>query len=395
MQIVQSSAQSLASLPAALPALNAISPDLVLVFASARFYANPEFFETLRATLPANCLVGCSTAGEIAGLDVLEFECALTAIRFDGTPVRIVDVPMPDSEASFQAGQDLADALRSDLNGQALSGIVLFGPGTAVNGSAIIEGLHSRLPSSLPISGGLAGDDGAFKQTFVLSPSGVHSDSIVGVGLYGPSICLTQGSSGGWHPFGPTRRVTRCDGNILYTLDDEPALDIYKRYLGDYAKDLPASGLLFPFEMLSEAAQPVGLIRTIQGIDEDAGSLLLAGSVEQGGYLRLMHASTDALIAGAETAAVQIQSSEHNPTVHTPTLALLISCVGRKLVMGDRVDEEVEAVHDLLTSHLKTPPFLSGFYSYGEINPLETSETTCFHNQTMTIALLSERTGAL
>jgi hypothetical protein len=178
--------------------------------------------------------------------------------------------------------------------------------------------------------------------------------------------------------------VTRCEGNVLFELDGEPALAVYKRYLGDYAKDLPASGLLFPFEMLQSEGQPTGLIRTILGIDEAFGSLTLAGAIDASGYLRLMHASTDKLVDGAESAATQASGKAGDE--QNASLALLVSCVGRKLVMGGRVDEEVEAVAEVIGKQA----VITGFYSYGEISSQLPGVGCALHNQTMTITRISE-----
>lgn len=167
----------------------------------------------------------------------------------------------------------------------------------------------------------------------------VASDAIVGVGFYGPSVRFAHGY-GGWEPFGPPRRITRAEGNVLYELDGAPALDLYKRYLGEWAQDLPASGLMFPFDLLDDTRSDLGLIRTILGVDEASKSLTLAGDLVDGGYLRLMHASVDRLVAGAETADAARATGPRDGDA----LAILVSCIGRHLTMGDRVEEEVEAV---------------------------------------------------
>jgi hypothetical protein len=243
------------------------------------------------------------------------------------------------------------------------------------------------LSAGVLITGGLAGDGGAFKETWVLDCHGVFNDHVACVGLYGAGLSVAHGSFGGWMPFGPARKVTRCADNVLFELDGESALDVYKRYLGEHAKDLPASGLLFPFSMLGSDHSEMGLIRTILAVDEASGSLTLAGDIDPQGYLRLMHASTDALVDGAEAAAKAAQLALDYPG---QGLALLVSCVGRKLVMGGRVEEEVEAVADVLSQ----AAVLTGFYSYGEISPF-TGEVSCkLHNQTMTITHLME-TAAL
>jgi len=162
-------------------------------------------------------------------------------------------------------------------------------------------------------------------------------------------------------------------------------LSLYKRYLGDYASGLPATGLLFPLQMLDENHAATGLIRTIMSIDEAEGSLILAGDVKQDGYLRLMQASTENLVDGAEAAGTQVR--QRLPGDSAPGLAILVSCVGRRLVMGDRVEEEVEAV----TEHLGDDTLSCGFYSYGEISPFTTTTDCKLHNQTMTVTFLGER----
>jgi hypothetical protein len=283
-------------------------------------------------------------------------------------------------EESFSAGEDLARQLVEFAPTAAL----VFGQGVNINGSAMIDGLVKHLGASLPISGGLAGDNGAFQKTYTLSNDGTSSSRLVMVGLKGPDLQFAHGSFGGWKPFGPKRQVTRSVNNVLFELDGESALAVYKRYLGEHAKDLPGSGLLFPFEMLSDEREPSGLIRTILGVSEADGSLTLAGAIAQGGYLRLMHAQTDGLVDGAEEAA----RATLKLMTHTSQkgLALLVSCVGRKLVMGGRVDEETEVVHQTLGPQAT----LAGFYSYGEISPGYGIQNCQLHNQTMTISYLGE-----
>jgi hypothetical protein len=216
-----------------------------------------------------------------------------------------------------------------------------------------------------------------------MDDQGVSHSGLVCIGFYGPDLLFAHGSFGGWSPFGPARKVTRCENNVLFELDGESALAVYKRYLGEHAKDLPASGLLFPFAMLGRDHSELGLIRTILGISEADGSLTLAGEIDPEGYLKLMHASTDALVGGAEAAA---EAARDMQGIQGEGLAVLVSCVGRKLVMGGRVDEEVEAVVNVLGSSTA----ITGFYSYGEISPFGNQAACKLHNQTMTIAYLSE-----
>ena len=368
-----------ADLAATLTALPIDSADLILVFGSLDHFSPPGLRESLSSAFPNAILLGCSTAGEITADGVDDGTCTITAINFEEARLCQGSTRLAGMDDSFAAGQRLGKQLAA----ADLKAVLLFGPGVKINGSALVNGMSSVIGAVIPITGGLAGDGGAFKETFTLDSDGVSTDRVVAVGLCSPGLKFAHGSFGGWEPFGPTRKVTRCAGNILYELDGEPALDIYRRYLGEHAKSLPASGLLFPFSMLGEDHNALGIIRTILGIDEANGSLVLAGEIIPDGFLRLMHASTDKLVNGAEAAAEAAASMMHTPG---ESLAILVSCVGRKLVMGERVDEEVEAVGDVLGHHA----VLTGFYSYGEISPFTPGASCKLHNQTMTITCLSE-----
>lgn len=363
----------------ALAPLVRIKPHLVIVFGSVSRMTGAALPTLLREQFPDAHQIGCTTAGEISSEGVFDDSLVVTAVRFRQPDFRVASVAMTGMEDSAVAGRRLGEKLAAD----GLHSILVLGPGVDINGSALIEGLTQAVGPKVTLTGGLAGDGGKFTKTWTLC-DGVMSDrQVVGVGFYGTAIQLAHGSFGGWQPFGATRRVTRSSANVLYELDGEPALDIYKKYLGEYARDLPGSGLLFPFAMIDKAHGETGLIRTILGIDEAQGSLTLAGDIVEGGYLRLMTASTNALVDGAEAAAMAAQKMFKKGD---PCLALLISCVGRKLLMGGRVDEEVEAVAAVFGASA----VLTGFYSNGEISPYVSSTECKLHNQTMTITCLSD-----
>jgi hypothetical protein len=259
--------------------------------------------------------------------------------------------------------------------------VLVISDGQNVNGSELVAGLTRHLPQGVTLTGGLAGDGDRFQETLVLWDGPPEPDRIAVIGLYGDHIKVGFGSMGGWDPFGPERLITRSDGNILYELDGQPALDLYKKYLGEHARNLPASGLLFPLSLRTAAGENV--VRTILGVNEAEHSLTFAGDMPQELHARFMMANFDRLIDGAIGAA---QTSYEAIGNTAPELALLISCVGRKLVLKQRIEEEVEGVRDTLGNDT----ILAGFYSYGEISPFTPSATCELHNQTMTITTLSE-----
>lgn len=379
MKTEQAIVRDMSALSAAMVPLQAIAPQWVLVFGAVSFFSDSAMQDTLRAAFPEATLLGCSTAGEISQKGVDDRCCVITAVHFDSVRVLSAATTLADMDDSRAAGVRIGEQLKAPD----LKAVMVLGPGVQINGSALVDGISSVLGEGIPLTGGLAGDGGAFQRTWTLGPAGICDNGIVAVGLSGSGLQFCHGSFGGWEPFGPARKITRCEGNVLFELDGAPALEVYKRYLGDYARDLPASGLLFPFAMLGENHDEIGLIRTILGISEIDGSLTLAGEIIPDGYLKLMHASTDGLVSGAESAAEAASAMQEGDG---KGLAVLVSCVGRKLVMGERVDEEVEAVGDVFGKGTT----LTGFYSYGEISPFTPGVSCKLHNQTMTITFVSE-----
>ncbi len=375
---------------AALLPLAEISPDLVLAFAAPAFFTDTPLASSLAGAFPQARRLALSTAGEISSQGVSDGGLVVTAIRFEQTRFKVASTDISGVDDSAAAGVRLAEQLLSSPSPGAqsapeLKAVLLLSQGVAVNGSNLIAGVVSVLGRDIPLTGGLAGDYGAFSRTWAMLDDVVSDRLMLAVGFYGEEVRYAHSSFGGWQSFGPARQATRAVDNVLFELDGESALAIYKRYLGEYAKDLPASGLLFPFAILSQEHEETGLIRTLLGVNEADGSLTLAGDIPQDGYLKLMHASTEALVDGAEAAAAAASQMARSDG---QSLAILISCIGRKLVMGDRVDEEVEAVGAVFGQNCA----LTGFYSNGEISPfLETSECK-LHNQTMTITWLGEDT---
>jgi hypothetical protein len=377
MRTVQLVASNLADPCLSSASLGGLRPQLVLAFGSVGIMKNPELGAKLAAIFPAEAiLIGCSTAGEISAKGVTDESLTLTAMEFERPELRTANFSMNSAADSRAAGVSIA----KDLNRENLSAILLFGQGVDINGSELVSALQGSVADTVVITGGLAADGGKFQQTFTLLNGQVSDRNVVAVGFYGKNIQVAFGSMGGWVPFGPMRKVTKSAGNILYQLDGKPALALYKEYLGDRAKELPASGLLFPLELIQENSESAGLVRTILGVDEGSNSLTFAGDIPEGGTVRLMHATDENLIEGARTAANATKQSGGNG------VALLISCVGRKLVLGEMVDEEVDAVKAVFGAGT----LYTGFYSNGEICPLYKVANCRLHNQTMTISYIHE-----
>lgn len=352
---------------------------LVFVFGAASNLKKNDLIQSIKIDYPNAKIIGCSTAGEIIDTNVLDDSLIVTAVQFNETIIKGGKLKLADVQNSFQAGERLAKLLEPYDD---LIHVFVLSDGISVNGSDLVKGLVNNLPESVSITGGLAGDGINFKQTFVIWDDSVEADSLAIVGFYGNKLKVGFGSLGGWDPFGPERLVTKSTGNILYELDGRSALTLYKQYLGEHASGLPATGLLFPLSIRNDTEKK-GVVRTILGINEDEQSLTFAGDIPQGAFAQLMKANFDRLIDGAVGAA---KDSKESSQALSSDLAVLISCVGRKLVLKQRIEEEVEGAKDVLGNDTK----ITGFYSYGEISPFKKFNKCELHNQTMTITTFSE-----
>jgi hypothetical protein len=352
---------------------------LVFVFGSASAFGAVDALSQLREAYPNAYLMGCSTAGEIFATEVTDDSLVVTAIEFEHSQVKACKIQLSAEEDSYQAGQRLGQTLEKS----GLVHVFVLSDGLQINGSDLVRGIGEQLPPGITLTGGLAGDSDRFQETQVLFNDSFGAGTIVALGLYGERLKVGYGSLGGWSPFGPERIISRSQGNILYELDGQSALALYKKYLGDHAKDLPASGLLFPLSLRIEGSAQ-RLVRTILAVDEAQQSMTFAGDVPEGSKAQLMQANFDRLVDGAMSAAETGYMALGNSK---PELAILISCVGRKLILQQRIEEEVEAVQDVLGQDA----ILSGFYSYGEISPFVPGAPCELHNQTMTITILSEQ----
>ena len=353
---------------------------LVLGFGDRILLAEGNVYNLLKLRYPMADIVLCSTAGEIFDYKVMEHSVSLTAIEFEKTTIKTASVNIDDfNNNSFDAGRSLVNQFELSPD---LSYIMILSDGGKVNGSELVNGINEYVQNKVPVTGGLAGDGTAFNTTLVGLNEEPCSGKIVAIAFYSQHLVIGHGSQGGWEMFGPERLVTSSKANQLFEINDENALEVYKKYLGSYADELPGSALLFPLSVkLSTAAEPV--VRTILSINNESKSMVFAGDVPEGSQVRLMKANFDKLIEAASEAAYQTIFAK---SVRAAKLAILISCVGRRIILNARIDEEVEAVQEAFGD----ATMVTGFYSYGEIAPTFIQTKCELHNQTMTITTFDE-----
>lgn len=350
---------------------------LVLCFGSKAMLEADAIYSTIKSKFPAAQIALCSTSGEIYQDRVINNSLVAVAIQFEKTTIEATTVNINDYKNAYSAGIGLFEKLPKEN----LTYVMVFSDGSQVNGSELVKGLSTQIDKNILVTGGLAGDGANFKSTLLGLNEQPKEGEIIAIGFYGKNITVTNGSQGGWDIFGLEKRITNSSGNVLFELEGQNALELYKKYLGTESENLPGSALLYPLSVIIPGAtKPV--VRTILSINEEEKSMTFAGDVPEGSTVRFMKANFKKITDAASEAAFQTISSRNDK----PGFALLISCVGRKLILGPQIDEEVKAVNDTFNSET----IVAGFYSYGEISPFNEGGNCQLHNQTMTITSFYE-----
>jgi len=350
---------------------------LVLCFASKEILAGAGIYNAVKKKFPNAQIALSSMAGEILNQMVQDNSLVAAAVTFKATAIATASVNIKDFNSSYDAAMAMVDKLTQ----QELCYILVLSDGSTKNGSELVKGLNRAVNNRVMITGRLAGDGGSFSETLVGLIEQPAQGNIVAIGFYGQQLTVTHGSQGGWQTFGLEKEVTSSAGNKLFELDSKNALEIYKKYLGPNTGNLPCSAWMFPLcVIIPGSTQPV--VRTILSINNDEQSMTFAGEIPPGSKVRFMKANFDMLTSAAAEAAQNTMPDKNK----SPDFSLLISCVGRKIILGLRTEEEVEAVQESLGN--KTP--VAGFYSYGEIAPFNEGGNCRLHNQTMTITSFYE-----
>jgi hypothetical protein len=351
---------------------------LVLVLGNRHMLESDTIYKDVKALFPDGDIVFGSTSGDITSNRVDDDSITITAIEFEKTAFLIKSINILNSDLdSYKTGVDLL----SQFPEQGLKYVFVLSEGSFINGSQLTKGMNASINNNVLITGGLCGDAARFEKTLAGYNENPKQGEIIAIGFYGESFEATFSIHGGWTPFGPERVVTKSKSNVLYELDNQPALDLYKKYLGDKSKELPAAALLYPLNVKS-IEEKQSFVRTILNIDEVDNTMILAGDIPEDSKVQLMMTNVDNIANASERAAKQaleLRSAK-------PQLALLVSCIGRKLVLDQRVEEEIEEVVAVLGNDTT----ICGFYSYGEIAPFHGENNCQLHNQTMTITLISE-----
>ncbi|MFZ8990538.1 MAG: FIST signal transduction protein, partial [Pseudohongiellaceae bacterium] len=317
---------------------------LVLVFGSPNVRDIEMALGDVSRTFQQSVVMGCSTAGEIFHDLVCDHSLSVAVACFAHTRLKAAGSAIASSEESFFAGQSLV----KDLDAPDLRGVIILSEGLVVNGSKLIEAFSPLAERGVVVTGGLAGDGSRFDQTWTLCNENATRNHVCAVGLYGDAIQISHGSRGGWDIMQSELTVTHAIGNVLYEINDEPALEVYKRLMGDEAAGLPSSGLRYPLALVDDEAEDGYTVRTILAIDEVEQSITFASEIPDEAKAHLMSANFSRLVEGARMAAHDATTDRDQ---NVPVLSIAISCLGRRLVLGEGCNEELQTVLNTLPAN--------------------------------------------
>lgn len=348
---------------------------LILIFASHDISTTLNPINELIDAFTNSKFMGCSTAGEIIGNSISDDRFVVQIIKFEKSKLQLASVKIANSHKSQGIGKQLIDK----IDKEGLKYIFILGTSLHINGSQFIEGISDIDLQDVVITGGFAGDDQLFEKTWVLVDKKPSYDSVSALAIYGEELYVGYGAKDGCNQLGIRREVTHSFENILYALDNQSALELYKYYLGKRADGLPGTGLIFPLGVYIDGKIK---IRTIIGVNEKEDYLVFTGDIPQGATVTLLKSNLDSLVQSAKDA---IGFIHFDNKVSSPLLCISVSCIGRKVILGQRIEDEIEAIIDELPKDTEQ----IGFYSYGEIS-LNNLGKCDLYNHTMSLTLLGE-----
>lgn len=359
------------------------SPEIIMIFGDTDELCDSKIPLSLKNQFPNCKIVGCSTGTNINNEKLQNNGISGTAIGFDSSKVEIASQEVTNSANSFEIGANLGAKLKKDD----LVGVFILSDGLNVNGSDIVGGILSVLGGRVKVSGGLAGDGPRFGKTIIIDDGIAKENCVLAIGFYGKKLCFSHGSEGGWQEQGDSFEITKSSGNIMFELNGQNAYETYAKILGDKAKELPVSGLLFPLKIWHPNYPQHDIVRTLLAVDKENGSLTFAGDMPVGWRAQSMIGTNENLILGSKQAALKSIAKFTSEFENIkPNLCLFVSCVGRRLLMGDEAQKELNEVIESLPNGTN----ISGFYSYGEIAPHRLTNLCSLHNQTLTLTLIGE-----
>lgn len=361
-------------------------PELIIVFASVK-YDQEKVLAGIRQISGSAPLIGCSDAGEIITEGSKERGVAVMAIVSDKIDFITASGGAINGQPK-QAGKKLAQDLKSKTKNK-LKCLMMLSDVLTGNGADIVRGAQEELGDEILLFGGAAGDDFAFKKTFVYLNDRALESSLAGVGLAG-EFAIGIGVRHGWEPIGLPLKVTKSAGAVVQEINNKPAIKVYEDYFGKQAEEmkkepLAKMAITYPLGMKIKASDEF-LVRDPITVDAQ-GAITCAAEVPVGAEINLMIGSKEEAIAAAKKAA-GIAKEQLQGTA--PAAILMFNCIARCKLFGRYANDEIKAIKSVLGEDVP----LIGFYTYGEIAPFGISgkyRKAYFHNETAVVIAIGEK----
>lgn len=337
---------------------------LVQVFTGVCDYSFINFLlEEIKSLLPGSKIMGTTTAGEIIDCSVTQNKTVISFSVFQNTSLESIFLNNYNND--FQLGVDLANSIISSNTKL----ILLFSDGLHTNGSEILNGIQS-INKDIPVAGGRAGDNGYMKDTIIFCNEGITNNGVIAVALNSDSLSVYTNDSLCWQPIGKLMTVTKAKKSRVYTIDNIPAKDIYRKYLGyDVTSSLPKSATEFPLIIHRNNLQ----IARVAFFDFNDDSLGFIGNIEEGDKVTFAFGNIDMLVE---------RSSHIMESISKVSLESIFvySCTARRVYMQEKISDELIPLRNIAN--------VSGYFTYGEYFHLESNNALL--NMTTTILGLSE-----
>lgn len=325
-------------------------------------------------------IFGSTTSGEFISSEISEGGIAIMLLDINPNYFKIAFQDTGSSSVFETAKQFGDDGKKVFLN----PAFIIASGWLHTDGEDIIKGIEAGLGGEAPIFGGMAGDDLALREPVVFTYDKSSTTGLVAIIIDQDKIDITGIATCGWKPIGITKTVTRSTGNIVYTIDGQPALDLVIKYLGlnidnESGENMVVNlGAYYPLQLERENAPPV--MRTAMLGNKEDRSLICAGTVPQGSKVRFSLPPDFDAIDTVIDECTSLKTDEHRGA----DAVIMFSCISRYLSFGVMTSDEIERVVNVWNA-----PFI-GFFCYGEFGKSKAGKHE-FHNNTCCVVALKEK----
>jgi hypothetical protein len=331
----------------------------------------------IQDTFPGIELIGTTTNGEVSS--VLGFqEDSLTLMIFCSDQVEIRAGLGRGAHKDLNAAVHESIAMATAKLSSPPKLCLTFPESININGVSLITAMRKGLGETIPILGGTSADDLTFDNTKQFFNSEVTAGAVP-ILLFAGNLQYAHGVASGWQPIGKKSTITKAQDCVIYEIDGKKAMDFYQDGIGTTNT---IGYVNYPLA-IAEGDSADFCLRSPLNHDEETGSMTFSSSIPEGATVWMAESSRENVL---NATAISLENALSNYPGQAPSAAFVISCAARRILLGTQTQEEYEIFKTKLPIGLPC----CGFYSYGEIAPLQQAQSAQFHNQTFVTLLIGE-----